>query len=272
MKNEIIEVKVEKVDGVLVTTSNRVAKELGVNHKDLLEKIDGYAEKFTKAESSALVEEFYIPSTYKVEGNFKTYRNYLITEKGVAQLIGGYSAAVPRAFELNVAYINKFEEMKNKLKTNNLPTTYLEALEQLVITEKARLELEAKNEQLVVENKQKEQIINEQKPKATYYDEVLKSTNTVTISQIAKDYGMSGQQLNSLLHDLGVQYKSGGQWLLYSKYQKFGYTKSETFVNKSGFSKLNTKWTQTGRLFLYDLLKSNDILPMIDRENQESEI
>lgn len=107
---------VEKVNDVLVTTSNRVAEELGVNHKDLLEKIDGYAEKFTKAESSALVEEFYIPSTYKVEGNFKTYRNYLITEKGVAQLIGGYSAAVPKAFELNVAYINKFEEMKEIIK------------------------------------------------------------------------------------------------------------------------------------------------------------
>ena len=64
-------VKVENVNGVLVTTSNRVAEELGVNHKDLLDKIDGYIEKFTKAESSALVEEFYIPSFYTVDGNFK---------------------------------------------------------------------------------------------------------------------------------------------------------------------------------------------------------
>ena len=69
-------VKVENVNGVLVTTSNRVAKELGVEHKDLLEKIDGYIEKFMKAESSALVEEFYISSFYSVDGNFKKYRNY----------------------------------------------------------------------------------------------------------------------------------------------------------------------------------------------------
>ena len=62
---------VENVNGVLVTTSDRVAKELGVNHKDLLDKIDGYIEKFTKAKSSALVEEFYIPSFYTVDGNFK---------------------------------------------------------------------------------------------------------------------------------------------------------------------------------------------------------
>lgn len=108
-------VQVENINGVLVTTSNRVAEELGVNHRDLLEKIDGYVEKFTKAESSALVKEFYIPSFYKVVGNFKEYRNYLITKKGIAQLVGGYSSAVEKAFDLNVAYINKFEEMENKL-------------------------------------------------------------------------------------------------------------------------------------------------------------
>ena len=117
----LIKVLVENQNGILVTTSNRVAQELGVNHYDLLEKIDGYIEKFTKTESSVLEEnlnftEFYIPSSYKVKGNFKSYKNYLITEKGIAQLIGGYSAAVPKAFDLNVAYINEFERMKKALK------------------------------------------------------------------------------------------------------------------------------------------------------------
>ncbi len=120
---ELIKVSVENVNGVLVTTSNRVAEELGVNHYDLLEKIDGYIEKFTKTESSVLGEnldftEFYIPSSYKVEGNFKSYKNYLITEKGIAQLIGGYNASVPKAFLLNVSYINEFERMKNVIKDN----------------------------------------------------------------------------------------------------------------------------------------------------------
>ena len=111
-------VKVENVNGILVTTSNRVAEELGVEHRHLLEKIDGYIDKFTKAESSALVEEFYISSFYSVDENFKQYRNYLITKKGVAQLIGGYNAAVEKAFELNVAYINEFEKMENFIKEN----------------------------------------------------------------------------------------------------------------------------------------------------------
>ena len=131
--NELM-VKIENVNGVLVTTSNRVAEELGVNHKDLLEKIDGYIEKFTKAESSALVEEFYIQSFYTIDGNFKKYRNYLITKKGIAQLVGGYSAAVPKAFELNVAYINEFERMENYIKDNENPFKNLSFQQMMIMT------------------------------------------------------------------------------------------------------------------------------------------
>ncbi|WP_270427943.1 Rha family transcriptional regulator [Fusobacterium mortiferum] len=101
-------VVIEKVDGILVTTSNRVAEELDVQHKHLLDKIDDYVSKFQSAELSA---DFYIPSKFKDSRN-RTYRNYLITKKGIAQLIGGYSSAVEKAFDLNVAYINRFEEME----------------------------------------------------------------------------------------------------------------------------------------------------------------
>ena len=109
----LIKVLVENQNGILVTTSNRVAKELGVNHRDLLGKIDSYVKKFGGAESSA---GFYIVGEYVHPQNKQVYRNYLITEKGIAQLIGGYSAAVPKAFDLNVAYINEFERMKKALK------------------------------------------------------------------------------------------------------------------------------------------------------------
>lgn len=113
----MLNVKVEKVNGILVTTSNRVAEELGVLHKDLIRKIDEYIRKFSSAESSA---QFYISSNY-ISKDGRTVRNYLITKKGIAQLIGGYSAAVERAFELNVAYINKFEEMEKALQNQRLP-------------------------------------------------------------------------------------------------------------------------------------------------------
>ena len=116
----MLNVVVENVNGVLVTTSNRVAEELGVNHKHLLDKIDDYVEKFKRAETSAFINDFYIPSNYRVNNNRRNYRNYLITKKGIAQLIGGYSSAVEKAFELNVAYINKFDEMEKAIYSKKL--------------------------------------------------------------------------------------------------------------------------------------------------------
>ena len=118
---------------------------------------------------------------------------------------------------------------------------------------------------------QKSQIINELKPKADYTDRILQSKSLVTITQIAKDYGMSGRAMNEQLHELKVVYKLGSQWLLYSKYQAKGYTHSETvnIEHSDGHSDvvMNTKWTQKGRLFLYELLKANGVLPVIEREN-----
>lgn len=115
-----------------------------------------------------------------------------------------------------------------------------------------------------------EQQVNELKPKITYYDTILANPALMTITVIAKDYGMSGAEMNAKLHSLGVQYKQGKIWLLYAKYQRLGWTHSETQVVKraDGSEKvvMNTKWTQKGRLGIYELLKQNNILPMIERK------
>ena len=115
-----------------------------------------------------------------------------------------------------------------------------------------------------------EQQVLEMKPKADYYDQILKSKKLIAIGQIAKDYGMSAQAMNKLLHELKVQYKQGGQWLLYQNHATKGYTSSEThqYKKKDGTEdfQLLTKWTQKGRIFLYELLKHEDILPLIERE------
>lgn len=118
-----------------------------------------------------------------------------------------------------------------------------------------------------------EQRVNELTPKASYYDLVLQNKTLVTITQIAKDYGMSGQELNRKLHELGVIYRQGKIWLLYSKYQRTGWTQSETFMapKPDGTQKavMHTKWTQKGRLGLYELLKQNGVLPLIEIEDEE---
>lgn len=129
---------------------------------------------------------------------------------------------------------------------------------------------EGKLNVLQLENTQQKQIIGELKPKADYLDTILQNKGLVTITAIAKDYGMSGEKMNEKLHELGVQYNQSKQWLLYSKYHNQGYTHSETIElthrNGSKFVKMNTKWTQKGRLFLYELLKKNGIVPKIEQE------
>lgn len=136
--------------------------------------------------------------------------------------------------------------------------------------------LEIANKQvneLRFENKAYQQQIAEYKPKVTYVDEILKSTDAILISQIAEDYGMSAQRMNKLLNKHGIQYKMGNQWLLYSKYKGNGYTKSETtpYRKKDGTQGVNllTKWTQKGRLFLYEFLKSKNILPTMEQIKME---
>lgn len=122
---------------------------------------------------------------------------------------------------------------------------------------------------LEMQNKIQTQQIAELKPKADYTDDILKNKALVPITAIAKDYGMSGSAMNSKLHELGIQYKQSGQWFLYAKYQDRGYTHSETHPIRHADGresvKMNTKWTQKGRLFLYDVLKKNGIVPTIER-------
>lgn len=111
-----------------------------------------------------------------------------------------------------------------------------------------------------------EQQVSELKPKATYYDMVLQNKSLLSVSKIAKDYGMSAMALNKKLHELGVQYKQGDIWLMYAKHQDKGFTQTSTYVIDADDSKISTKWTQKGRLFIYDLLRNENILPMIERE------
>lgn len=118
------------------------------------------------------------------------------------------------------------------------------------------------------------QLIGELKPKADYTDRILSSKGTVPTTAIAKDYGMSAKELNQKLHELRVIYRMGSQWFLYAKYQAKGYTHSKTFDFKHSDGrpdcKMQTEWTQKGRLFLYQLLKKHGVLPMIEREDQEA--
>ncbi len=121
-----------------------------------------------------------------------------------------------------------------------------------------------------------EQKINELQPIVDYTNVILKSPSLVTITQIAKDYGMSGSKLNLLLSEYHIQYKQSGQWLLYSHLANKGYTFSETidYTDKDGVQrvKMNTKWTQKGRLYIYKVLKKKGILPSIENKFEKDDV
>lgn len=131
---------------------------------------------------------------------------------------------------------------------------------------RARLETDLQHETL--EHYQTKQQLAEAKPKASYYDVVLQSNQLISVTQLAKDFGLTAQKLNRLLSEAGVQFKQGKQWFLYKKYAEQGYTQSKTQVLDAGRTAMHTYWTQKGRLFVHDLLKTEyQIYPVIELDH-----
>lgn len=232
-----------------VVSSRAVAKELNKNHQHVLRDLETIKSHSPNLDSEIIESQF-------TNSRGRNYREYLLTKDGFTL----YMFNIQGHNDFKMAYINKFNEMEQQIQ-NRLPGSYKEALTQL-------LETVEQKEKLELENNMNKQKIAEFEPKASYLDTILNNKSLVTVGQIAKDYGMSAQALNKLLHDLKVQYKQSGQWLLYSNIQDKGYTHSSTteIEHKDGSTsvRMNTKWTQKGRLFIYELLKDNDILPTIE--------
>lgn len=122
---------------------------------------------------------------------------------------------------------------------------------------------------LAEENAVQKQQIAELMPKASYYDVVLNSPDLVPISVIAKDYGWSAKRMNRYLAENGIQFKQGRIWLLYQRYAERGYTSTKTHIHPATdgtlHSTIHTYWTQAGRLFIYDMMRADGHLPLIEQ-------
>lgn len=130
---------------------------------------------------------------------------------------------------------------------------------------KNRLEIEAKcEEQKMLIGQQQEQI-EELGKRTSYVELVLQCKGLLDITQIAQDYGMSGRKMNAVLHEKGIQYKDNKQWILYAAYKDKGYVHSATLSLENGKSVMRTQWTQKGRMFIYEKLKAEGILPVMER-------
>jgi hypothetical protein len=187
----------------------------------------------------------------------------IINESGLYSLILSSKLPQAKAFKRWVTSEVLPAIRKQGSYSLGVPTNFRDAL---YLAYQQQVTIEA----LETENAIKDQQIAELQPKADYLDTILQSKSLMTITQIAKDYGMSARTMNKKLHALGVQYKQGSQWFLYAKYQDRSYTSSETIsvVQSDGREKvvMNTKWTLKGRIFLYNLLKEEGVLPMLEKE------
>lgn len=131
--------------------------------------------------------------------------------------------------------------------------------------------LHSENLQLKLENKNLSRQLEESNKKASYLDVILGTTDAMLTTQIAMDYGYSAREFNKLLHRMKIQHKVNGQWILYKAYmgQNYTTTKMYSYTDKHGkdHAKPLTAWTQRGRRLIYDVLKENDVLPLIERED-----
>ena len=122
-----------------------------------------------------------------------------------------------------------------------------------------RLALMKENVTLSMENER-------MKPMADYCARILACTDTVTVTQIAQDYGMTAQDFNEMLADMKIQYRCGRQWILYSGYKQQGFVQSATttYTRYDGTKgvRVSSRWTQLGRIFLYERLKGEGVMPI----------
>lgn len=184
----------------------------------------------------------------------------LINESGLYSLV--LSSKLPGAKKFRRWVTSEVLPSIRKTGGYAIPQDYPSALRALAAAEEQRMALAAENE------RQKQQLADFE-PIRQYVDTILESKGALAITQIAADYDISARRLNQILHDEGVQRNVNGQWILYHKHMGKGLTSSKTihFVHADGRpdTKMQTQWTQKGRLLIHEILTRRGILAVMDK-------
>lgn len=241
-------------------TSLEIAEVTGKRHSDVLEAIRNMEPAWEK-----VAQRKFPLGSYK-DANNQDRPCYMLNKTECLYVATKFND------EARAKLVLRWEELETKeASITKVPITFAEALR--LAADQAE-KIEAQQKQLEANSKEIVELsgtIATMQPKVTYVDKILASKETVTTTQIAQDYGQSAKAFNILLRNYGIQRKVGGQWILYAKYLPCGYVQSDTISiehkDGSSGSVMHTKWTQKGRLFLYEELKKHGYLPLIEKEN-----
>lgn len=250
-----------------VLTTAQIAEQYGTDSKVISNNFNRNKERYTEGKhyyclTGEELKNFFAITKLMNANESKIRTLYLWTEKGALML--AKSLNTDKAWEAYECLVDTYFSVREQA-----------AMDSYMIADPVKraerwIEEQREKQQLETTVAVQEQQIAELQPKASYYDVVLNCKDLLSITSIAKDYGKSGVWLNRYLHQNGVQYKQGQNWLLYQKYAEKGYTstKTQTFPGADGqqHTKVHTYWTQKGWLFIYDLLKTNGLLPLIEQD------
>lgn len=229
-------------DQQAVTTSLILAEAFNKQHKNVIQAIEA---KIEPAENSARYKRMFYEGIY-TDKKGEQRKMYYLNRDGFTFIAMGFTGR--KADEFKLKYIDAFNRMEERIKQQpaqyKLPQTYSEALIELA------KEVE-KNEEL--------------QPKADKYDRYLSNKGLITITEIAKEYGMSGAKLNQFLHEKGVIYKRGSKWFIYQKYANERYVGYEIHLPEG---RRSLKWTPEGEMFIRELLENNNIKPVLEQPQQ----
>ena len=220
-------------------SSLELARVTGKNHKELLRSMRGMeiAWENTTGRKFAL-------TSYTDKSNRQSVM-YALNKSESLYVISKFKD------EIRAKVILRWEALEKQVQPNE-DTILLEAM-QILNTRIAQ-----KEQQLLLQ----EQSIKEAAPKVEYCNKVLQSESTYVTNQIAKELGMSARSLNKRLREFGVQYNQSGTWVLYSRYEGQGYTKTKTHHYYNSLNEqctsMQTVWTEKGRMFIHDFFKHKD--------------
>lgn len=215
-------------------------------------------------------EDYFFLAKEGLEGVRKTYgldnrvnEIYLFSETGYLMLVKSFTDDL--AWEVQRKLVKNYFRVKEVVNQQVHSYMIMDPVERA----KAWIKEQEEKQKIETEKLMLEQTVAEYQPKVSYLDTILESKDSVIVSQISEDYGLSAMALNKILHEENIQYKRNEQWLLYSEYKGLGYTESRTipFIKPNGDrgTSLQTRWTQKGRLFIHNVLSNRGIKPLMDR-------